>query len=106
MPADFFIPAFNIPTINIDDRPHSHKRARYTPDLLPDTISVASENYVGNLTTPYDFLRLLLLPSNYTNHPHEIKKDYPHHGRAKEVYCSRKHNAKICYKKTRFYCSK
>ena len=50
--ADFGIPATHLPPITIDDRPPPHKRARYTPNLLPDIISVASKNSVGNLTTP------------------------------------------------------
>ena len=38
--------------IIIGDRPHLDKRARYTPDLLPAAISVASEKSVSTLTTP------------------------------------------------------
>ena len=36
-------PALNLTIITIDDRPRLNKRSRYTPDLLPDTISVASK---------------------------------------------------------------
>ena len=42
--ADCGSPAMYLPPINIDDRPPPHKRARYAPNLLPDTIYVASEN--------------------------------------------------------------
>ena len=52
--SDFCIPDMNIPPITIDDRSPPHKRARYTPDILPDAISVASENSVSTLTTPSD----------------------------------------------------
>ena len=44
-------PDLNLPPITIDDRPPPHKRARYTPDLIPAAIYVASENYVSILTT-------------------------------------------------------
>ena len=37
---------FNLPPITIENIPHPHKRARYFPNLLPATISVASENIV------------------------------------------------------------
>ena len=65
--TDYFcIPALNLPPVTIDDRPCPHKRARYTPDLLPDTISVSSENFGSTLTTPSDYQKLFLLPSNDT----------------------------------------
>ena len=39
---DFGIPALNLPQITIDNIPCSHKRALYTPDLLPVSIYVTS----------------------------------------------------------------
>ena len=50
--ADCGIPALNISPIIFYDRPRLHKRARYTPYLLPAAISVASENSFSTLTTP------------------------------------------------------
>ena len=43
----------------IDNSPWLKKRAHYTPDLIPDDISFASENYVINMTIlsdPQDIL--------------------------------------------------
>ena len=45
--ADFGSPDIDLPPITIDDRPRQHKIARYTPDLIPDSISITSENYVS-----------------------------------------------------------
>ena len=61
--ADFGIPDLNLPPITIDDRPHLHKISRYTPDLLPSDIYVASKNSVSTLTTSSYLPRLFLLPS-------------------------------------------
>ena len=52
--VDFVRPDMYLPPITIDDRPPLHKRALYTPYLLPDAISVASENYVITFTIPSD----------------------------------------------------
>ena len=52
--ADYGNPSLEIPPITINDRTIPHKISRYTPDMLPDTIYVASENYVSTLTIPYD----------------------------------------------------
>ena len=102
---DFGIQALNLPPIASYDRPCPHKRARYTPDLIPAAISVASENTVITLTTPSDLPRLLLLPSDDPNPTHARMKDESYCIRAKIGYCCREHDDKICYKKTRFYCS-
>ena len=74
----------NLPLITFNDRPHPHKRARYTPDLLPDAISVASDNYFNNLTTPYDSPDILT--SNDSNTLHVMKGDVPFLGSAKIGY--------------------
>ena len=70
---DFGIPDMNLPPINIDDIPHKHKIALYTPYLLPDAISVASEHFVSTLTAPSYFLDLL--PADYPNPLHAMNKD-------------------------------
>ena len=72
--SDFIIPDINLPPINIDDRSRPHKIACYTPYLLPDTISVASENSVSNLTTPSDSPHILLITSDNPNPPHIMNK--------------------------------
>ena len=52
--SNFGSPVLNLPPINIDDIPLPHKISLYNPDMLPNSISVASENSVSTLTTPYD----------------------------------------------------
>ena len=96
-------PAMHLPPITIDDRAPPHKRARYAPDLFPAAISVASENSVSTLTTPSDSPDIL--PADDHNTLHVMKKDKPYSVRVKRGSCYRKHGRKICYKKTRFYCS-
>ena len=83
---DFFSLALNLLPITIDDRPHRHNRAQYTPYLLPPAISVASENFVNTFTIPSDSPQTLLLTSYDHNLPHEmnIYKLYP--GRLKRIY--------------------
>ena len=49
---EFGSPDLNLPSITFDDRPCPYKRSRYTPDLLPTAIYVASKIYFINLTTP------------------------------------------------------
>ena len=93
----------HLPPITIDDRPPPPKRARYVPNLLPDTISVASENTVSTLTTPSDFPDNL--PTDGPKTLHVMKKYVPVKGRVHRGYCCRKHGRKRFYKKTRFYCS-
>ena len=102
-PAVFGFLALNLPPITIDDRPHPHKRARYTPNLLPAAIYVATENYVSNLTTPSDLLDLI--PSGHPNTLYVMKKYVPLTFRVKRGYWCRKHGQIRCYKKIRFYFS-
>ena len=52
-----------------------YKRARYTLDLIPDAISVASENSVRNLTTPSDYPDLF--PSDDPRPLHEMNNHEP-----------------------------
>ena len=66
--ADFGSPTLNLPPITIDDRTSRHKRDRYTSDPLPATIYSASEKYVSTLTNPSASPKLILLPSDDTNH--------------------------------------
>ena len=61
-----------------------HKRARYAPNLLPATISVASENSVSALTTPSDLPDIL--PNDVTKTLHVLKKDLPVKIRAHRGY--------------------
>ena len=79
----------HLPPITIDDRPPPHKRARYAPDLLPAAISVASENYVSTLTTPYDSPDIL--PTDGPKNLHVLKKDVPLKGKVYREYCCMKH---------------
>ena len=103
--ADFGIPGLNPLPITIDNRPCLYKISRYTPDLLSSAIYVAPENFVSTLTTPSDLLWIFLLPSDDTNPLHVMKKNDPKCGNMKRLYCYRKNDGKICYKKTTFYFS-
>ena len=92
--SDFGSPDLHLPPITIDDIPRPYKRARYTPYLLPATISVASENYVSTLADPSDSPLLILITSNYPNPSHAMKKGGPYFVRVKIGYCYSKHNEK------------
>ena len=72
--SDFVSSTLNITPITIDGRPIQHKRSRYTPYLLPDTIYFAPENSAINFDTLSDSPKLLLLTSDYPNHHHFMKK--------------------------------
>ena len=89
---DFGSPALNLPPITFDDIPHLHKRASYTPDLLPADISVASENAFSTLTTSSDSPDLLT--SDDPNTRHGMKKGVPFQGRVHRGYCCREHGKK------------
>ena len=91
----------HLPPITIDDRPPPPKRARYAPNLLPVTISVASENSVSTLTTPSDSPDIL--PTDGQKNFHVLKKDLPVNGRVHRGYFCRKHGKIRCYKRTGFY---
>ena len=71
---DFVIPNFNLPPINIDNSPHPDIRYRYTPDLIPYAISVASEKSVSTLTTPSNSPQLPVVTSNDTKPHHSTNK--------------------------------
>ena len=101
--VDFGIPDMHLPPITIDDRPPLPKRARYAPNLLPATISVASENPVSTLTTPSDLPDILTTVGQKIFHV--LKKGLSVNVRVHRGYCCRKHGRIRCYKKTRFYCS-
>ena len=83
--------------------PPLHKRSQYAPNMLPYTISVASEKYVSNFTTPSDLPDIL--PTYVPKTLHVRKKDLPVKGLVHRGYCCGKHVQIRCYKKTRFYCS-
>ena len=53
------IPTLNLPSITIDDTPHKNKRAMYTSDTLPASISVPYGNYVSALTKHNYYPKLL-----------------------------------------------
>ena len=67
----------NLPPITIDNRTYPDKGSRYTPDIIPYTISVASEKSVSTLNTPSDSPQPSILTSNYPNHHHTMKKYKP-----------------------------
>ena len=75
---DFGSPYLNLPPITIDYRVRPHKRSRYTPVLLPDTISVASENSISTFTTPSDLPQLFPLTSDDPKPFHAMNKDNPY----------------------------
>ena len=100
---EFGSPALNIPPITFDYIPCPHKRARYTPYLLPAAISIASENSFSTLTTPSVSPDLLL--SYDTNNLYVMKKYVPFLGRVKRLYYCSKHDQNICLKNKRLYCS-
>ena len=77
--ADCGSPAMHPPPITFDGRHPPHKIARYAPDLLPAAISVASENSVSTLITPYDSPDIL--PTGDPNTLHVLKKYMPLKGR-------------------------
>ena len=77
--ADCASPAMHIPPITIDDSLPPPKRARYAPNLLPATISVAYENSVSTLTTPSDLPDIL--PTDGQKNVHVLKKGLPVNGR-------------------------
>ena len=76
---DFGRPDLHLTTIIIDDIPHLHKIAWYTPYLIPAAISIDSGNYVSTLTTPADYPDILF--SNDPNTLHVVGKDFPFQGR-------------------------
>ena len=99
---DFGSPSFNLPTITIHDIPLPRKIYHYTPDMIPDTISAASENSVSNFTTPSDSPQLHILTSHYPNPPHGMKKYEPYSGRVKRGYNYSKRDEKY-YTKRQYY---
>ena len=99
--ADFGKTDLNLPPITIDDRPGIHKRSRYTPDIPPYAIYVASENSFNNLTTPSGSPDLFTY--DYPNTFYVMKKFMALKGRVNRVYYCRKRGQIRCYKKTRFY---
>ena len=89
---EFVILALNLPPDNFDDRPRPHKRSRYTTNMLPASISVASENYFSTLTTPYD--SPYLLTYDYPNAIYVMNMDVPFLGMLHIGYYCKKNNKK------------
>ena len=87
--ADFVSPVFNIPPITIDNRTNLQKIYHYTPNMIPDVISVAYENSVGTLINFSDSPRIFLLPSDNTYPPHAMKKDDNYRVKMTIGYCFR-----------------
>ena len=87
--ADCGSPDMHLPPITIDDRPPPHKRSRYAPNLLPATISVASENSVSTLNNPPDLPDIL--PTDGQKTIHVLNKGLPVNCRFHRGYCCRKH---------------
>ena len=83
--ADCGSPDFFLTPITIDDIPRLHKRSRYTLDMLPAAISVSSENYCSNLTTPSDSPDLL--PTDALTTLYVMKKYVPLKGSVNIGYC-------------------
>ena len=76
-PDDCGIPYFNLLIITSNNSPHLYKRARYAPDLLSDSIYVASEKSVSTFTTPYDDPKSLVLTYDDTNLPPRHEERQP-----------------------------
>ena len=62
--------------------------------MIPDAISVASENSVSTLTTTYDLPQFLILTSDDPNPLRSMKKYDIYHGKIKIEYYSRKRDEK------------
>ena len=73
--------------------------------MLPDTISVAYEDYVSTLTTTSDFPKLRVLTYENPNHRYAMNKYGYCVVRVKRGYCSRKRDKNMQQQKTRFYFS-
>ena len=52
-----------------------NKRSWYTPDKLPDAVSVASKKYVSTFTTPYDYPKVTLLTYDATSTDHIVMRE-------------------------------
>ena len=70
-------PTFNLPLIARHYRPCLDKRYQYTPDMIPASISVTSENSISSLDTPSDYPQVLVLDSDDPNPHHSINKYNP-----------------------------
>ena len=90
-------PAMHLTPSTIDDRPRLHKSSWYNPDLLPASISVASETSSITLTTPSDSPDILT--SYYLNTLHVMNKYLPFQGRVHRGYWCRKDGQKYATKR-------
>ena len=66
--------------------------------MIPDSISVASENSVFTLATLSDSPQLLVINSDDTNHSHSMNKYDIYCGRLKMGYWSKKRDDKMLQK--------
>ena len=91
----------HLPPTPIDDILPPHKIARYTPCMIPASISVASENSISILINPSD--SIYILRTDGTNTLHLMNKYIPLEGRVHRGYHCKKHGRKRIYKKTSLY---
>ena len=94
----------NVPPIPIDDSLCLNKKSIY---LWYDSAAIyfIFLNSVSKLITPYDSAKIIVLNPDYPNTQHTIMSDNPFRVMTKIGYCSRFHDGKRRYKKSRFFCS-
>ena len=85
-PADCGVPDLN------------KKRARYTSDPLPATISIASENSLCSSTSPCNPPTIHFPGSDIPVMDHNMIKDNIGWEKQRRGYSARRHDGKICYK--------
>ena len=74
----------------MDDSSRPNKGAWYTPDMLPDSISIDYWNYVSTLNNLYKYTKVILLSSDATNTSRTINREKPGRVREERGYCSRR----------------
>ena len=82
--------------MSIDDSFRLNKIARYNPDLIPDSIYVASVKSDSTLTTNYEPPQDILITYDYPNTDHIIMRDKPGYATEKIEYYYRHHNGMKC----------
>ena len=70
-------PDLNLSPMPMGDSPHPNKRARYTSDPLPDSISVTSVNNVSTLTTPSGYPQVIVINYYDPKNHHTIMSEKP-----------------------------
>ena len=87
--ADGSILVLNIPSIIIYYSPCPDASDYYTPDMIPDFISISSEDSGSSLTNPFDSPQVFVLTSDYPNPHCSMNENRPVRGRIKTGYCPR-----------------